>query len=128
MSHDALLEIGTEEIPAKKVNNIHQNLKKLTENILNENRISSEKIKVIGAPRRLVVLIENIAETQEELIEEIKGPPCNIAFDDEGNPTRAAKGFAESQNISVEDLKKRDTEKGEYLFRRYSLLIIRWYP
>ncbi len=116
MNHKALLEIGTEEIPAKQINTIHNNLLSVTEDILTAYRIGYNNINVMGAPRRLSVLIEGIAEEQEDLVEEIKGPPYNIAFDDDGQPTKAAQGFAAGQGITVEELEVKETDRGDYLF------------
>lgn len=116
MSNRSLLEIGTEEIPAKLVKDIYSNFKSKMKELLVENRIEYENIKVYGAPRRIVVEVKGISEYQKQEIKEIKGPPKNIAFDEEGNPTKAAKGFAEGQNIEVPDLEERDTERGIYLY------------
>ena len=116
LNHKAILEIGTEEIPAKKVAGIHHNLKTLAEELMDENRISVKEINVIGAPRRLTLIFDQISEYQDDLVEEIKGPPYNIAFDDEGNPTKAAVGFAGNNNIEVDDLEIRDTDNGKYMF------------
>ncbi|HKL13145.1 MAG TPA: glycine--tRNA ligase subunit beta, partial [Halanaerobiales bacterium] len=81
-----------------------------------ENRIEFEDIKVYGAPRRLAVEIIGLSEFQKQEVNEIKGPPKNIAFDEEGNPTKAAEGFARSQNLEVNDLVERDTDRGIYLY------------
>src|SRR6056297_201619 len=116
MSNRSLLEIGTEEIPAKLVKNIYDNIKKKVEELLAENRIEFEDIKVYGAPRRLAVEIIGLSEFQKQEVNEIKGPPKNIAFDEEGNPTKAAEGFARSQNLEVNDLVERDTDRGIYLY------------
>jgi len=116
MSNRSLLEIGTEEIPAKLVKNIYDNIKKKMEELLTENRIEFEDIKVYGAPRRLAVEIIGLSEFQKQEVNEIKGPPKNIAFDEEGNPTKAAEGFARSQNLEVNDLVERDTDRGIYLY------------
>lgn len=116
MNHKAVLEIGTEEIPAKLVKSIHQNLLNVSKDILSRYRINSGEIEVMGTPRRLVVIFNNISEQQEKLVEEIKGPPHNIAFDEQGEATRAAEGFAQSQGVAVADLEIRDTDNGKYMF------------
>ena len=116
MGNKAVLEIGTEEIPAKKAFEIHENLEKSACRILKDYRINVEKIRVVGAPRRLSLILDNLADKQETLIQEIKGPPYNIAYDDQGEPTRAATGFAENQNVEVDQLEVRDTENGRYMF------------
>ncbi|HMA60845.1 MAG TPA: glycine--tRNA ligase subunit beta [Halanaerobiales bacterium] len=116
MSNRSLLEIGTEEIPAKLVKDIYSNMKEKMSELLEENRIEYENIKVYGAPRRIAVEINGLSEFQKQEVNEIKGPPKNIAFDDEGDPTKAATGFAQSQNIEVDELEERDTERGIYLY------------
>lgn len=116
MSNNSLLEIGTEEIPAKLVKDIYSNFKSKIKELLGENRIEYEKVKVYGSPRRIAIEIKGISEYQKQEVKEIKGPPKNIAFDDEGNPTKAATGFAENQGIEVDDLEERDTERGIYLY------------
>ena len=116
MSNHSLLEIGTEEIPAKLVKDIYSNLKNKMQELLDENRIEYDKIKVYGAPRRIAVEVQDISEYQKQEVKEIKGPPKNIAFDDEGNPTKAATGFAGNHNIDVDDLEERETDRGIYLY------------
>src|SRR6056297_2167877 len=116
MSNRSLLEIGTEEIPAKLVKDIYSNMKEKMSELLEENRIEYENIKVYGAPRRIAVEINGLSEFQKQEVNEIKGPPKNIAFDDEGIPTKAAVGFARSQNLEVDDLVERDTDRGIYLY------------
>lgn len=116
MSNHSLLEIGTEEIPAKLVKDIYSNFKSKMKELLDENRIEYEKIKVYGAPRRIAVEVNGISEYQKQEVKEVKGPPKNIAFDDEGNPTKAATGFAKNHNIEVDDLEERDTDRGIYLY------------
>lgn len=116
MSNNSLLEIGTEEIPAKLVKNIYNNIKKKTEELLLEYRIDFEKINVYGAPRRIALEINDLSEYQKQQVDEIKGPPKKIAFDDQNSPTKAAIGFAQSQDIEVSDLEEKDTERGIYLY------------
>lgn len=116
MTHEALLEIGTEEIPAKLAPEIHHKLEKKTKEIMSEYRIPVEKTEVYGAPRRLAILLKGIGEYQKKKVEEIKGPPENIAYNDEGKPTKALEGFARNQNIEIDELEIRDTENGRYIF------------
>jgi glycyl-tRNA synthetase beta chain len=116
MSNRSLLEIGTEEIPAKLVKNIYDSIKDKMQELLQEYRIEYDNVQVYGAPRRIAVEVNGLSEFQKQEVNEIKGPPKNIAFDDEGNPTKAALGFAQSQNIEVSDLEERDTDRGIYLY------------
>ncbi|MBI4744022.1 MAG: glycine--tRNA ligase subunit beta, partial [Actinobacteria bacterium] len=116
MELDFLLEIGTEEIPASMVDLGMDQLKNLAKDLIKENRLTFTGLKTMGTPRRLVLLIENLSERQEESIEEIKGPAAKSAFDEKSNPTQAASGFARSQKADVSDLIVRDTPQGSYVF------------
>lgn len=116
MSNNSLLEIGTEEIPAKLVKDIHNNIKRKMQELLEEYRIDFEKIKVFGAPRRIAIEVNGLSELQKQQVDEIKGPPKKIAFDDQGNPTKAAIGFAQSQDLEVSDLTQKNTDRGVYLY------------
>jgi len=110
-----LLEIGTEEIPASFINPASEFLKNHFKNELEKNRITYSSIETGGTPRRLYLFIDNISDMQSDLEEEIVGPPANIAFDENGNLTKAALGFAKSKGLDVNSLKKVVTERGEYL-------------
>ncbi len=112
---ELLLEIGTEEIPAGFVPQALNDLESLARKELEANRIDFNGVKTLGTPRRLVLVIESISEKQRD--EEIRktGPSKQAAFDSEGNPTKAAIGFAKSQSVSVESLRVIQTEKGEYV-------------
>ena len=116
MSHKALLEIGTEEIPAKLAPEIHDDLLDTAREIMKENRIPAGEINVMGAPRRLVLIFSNIGARQEKEVEEIKGPPENIAYDDNGEPTEALKGFMSNKGLSSQQLEIRETDRGRYLY------------
>lgn len=117
MAGELLLEIGTEEIPAGYLDRGLDELKRLAESYLKENRIRVDAdLEVCGTPRRLVLIGKAIADEQEEVVREVTGPPKKVAFDGEGNPTKAALGFAEKQAVSVEDLAILDTPKGEYVY------------
>ncbi len=119
MPVELLLEIGTEEIPSNYLEQASNELKVITERYLKDNRIRfSEKLSTYYTPRRLVVVGEGIDERQEDLFQEITGPPKRAAYDEEGNPTRAATGFAKKYGMTVDDLRCMETPKGEYLFFR----------
>ncbi len=110
-----LLEIGTEDLPARFIQPALQQLGENTEKILRENYISCTGTRVFGTPRRLAVIAEGIPRMQEDRTKEVWGPSKKAAFDADGNPTKAAAGFAQSQGISVESLIVRKKDKGEYL-------------
>ncbi len=116
MSKDLLLEIGTEEIPAGFMNHTFKQLEDLADELFTNNRIEIGKAKATGTPRRLVLYIEDAVAEQADLKKDVRGPAKSIAFDDEGNPTRAGEGFARGQGITPEELEIRDTDNGEYVF------------
>lgn len=117
MTAELLLEIGTEEIPAGYLENGLSELRRLAEECLKENRIDlTGAIDVFGTPRRLVLMAEGVLEKQQDLIQEVTGPPKRVAFDKNGAPTKAAEGFAKKQGISIDEIKTIETPKGEYLY------------
>ncbi len=103
-----LLEIGTEEIPAHAMPGILDQLKSSAEAIFKDNRIAIGAIKTLGTPRRLALIVENVAERQADVSEERRGPSTKIAFDAAGKPSKAAIGFARGQKVSPDDLITRD--------------------
>ena len=116
MAGELLLEIGTEEIPSDFLEDGLKALRRLAESVLKENRIKSlEGLSTYGTPRRLVLVGEGIADKQDDVLHEVTGPPKKVAYDEEGNPTKAALGFAKKQGVSVDDLSLLETPKGEYL-------------
>ena len=112
---ELLLEIGTEEIPAGFIPQALMDLESLAKKELEVSRIDFKGIKTLGTPRRLVLVIESVSEKQRD--EETKkiGPSKQSAFDEKGNPTKAAIGFAKGQSVPVESLTPVQTEKGEYV-------------
>jgi glycyl-tRNA synthetase len=115
-----LLEIGVEEMPHSDVNTAISQLGTLIPKTLEENRLSHHGIKVYGTPRRLIVLVKNLAGRQEDIEFEIKGPPASLAYDDSGNPTGTAQGFWRSTGTSIESSFTKSIGSGEYLFARKS--------
>lgn len=113
---DFLLEIGTEEIPAKFMPGALAQLKELAEKACSHNRLDYTEIKTWGTPRRLALYITKLAPGQREETLEVKGPAKKAAFDPAGNPTKALEGFARSQGVKVEELVVREFGNGEYLF------------
>lgn len=110
-----LLEIGTEEIPAGY---IQPALAAMADNLarkLQHARLSHGEIKTYGTPRRLVVTVDQMADRQASLTEEVLGPPERVAYDEKGQPTIAARKFAEKIGVPVKRLKIRETEKGRYI-------------
>jgi glycyl-tRNA synthetase beta chain len=115
-STELLLEIGTEELPYQFVAPAQRALQQAAETLLKEQRLAYGSIRTLGTPRRLVLLVEQLARRQASAVKEAMGPSKAVAFDHAGQPTKAAIGFAAGQGIPVEQLQVRQTPKGEYLF------------
>jgi glycyl-tRNA synthetase beta chain len=118
MVKELLLEIGTEELPAGYVAPALRDLKTSAEERLKEARIRFSEAETLGTPRRLVLQVSGVAERQEELVQELQGPAKAVAFDEKGRPTKAAVGFAQGRGVSVEELRVKQTPRGEYVFAR----------
>lgn len=113
---DFLLEIGTEEIPARFLTETLTELGEKAAALLAAARLEHGALKTYGTPRRLVLFVAGVAEKQKPLVREIKGPPRRTAFDAQGRPTKAATGFARGQGIDVEALVVRPVGETEYVF------------
>lgn len=114
--HTLAFEIGTEEIPAFDLDSANKQLEKMVPELLGGARIPYERIEIHSSPRRLIVMGYGLADATEALVEEYKGPAAKIAFDEQGNPTKAAIGFARGKGLGVEDLQRRDVDGTEYVF------------
>ncbi len=97
-------EIGTEEIPAFDLSNAVKQLHSLAPRLLDEAAIPHGETEVYSSPRRLIVVVKDIPEATEEKNEVFKGPSTKIAFDEQGNPTKAAQGFARGKGVDPADL------------------------
>ena len=104
MAKDLLFEIGAEEIPAGFMPNILGQLKTLAETKLNDAHLPFESIATYGTPRRLALIVKGLGDTSAEISERHKGPSASIAYDADGNPTKAAIGFARGKGLDVADL------------------------
>ena len=104
MAKDLLFEIGAEEIPAGFMPNILGQLKQLAETKLNDAHLPFESIATYGTPRRLALIVKGLGDTSAEISERHKGPSASIAYDAEGNATKAAIGFARGKGLDVADL------------------------
>ncbi len=119
MTSDLLIEIGTEEIPSGYLGKALRDFAMMMEKALNENRISlGSPFVTQGTPRRMVLAGRDIADRQEDTVQEVMGPPRHVAFDREGRPTMAAEGFAKKLGVEVGELASIQTPKGEYLYLR----------
>ena len=104
MAKDLLFEIGAEEIPAGFMPNILGQLKQLAETKLNDAHLPFESIETYGTPRRLALIVKGLDDTSAEISERHKGPSASIAYDADGNATKAAIGFARGKGLDVADL------------------------
>lgn len=112
MAKQYLLEIGLEEVPARFLLSLSEQLKERLATFLTEERISFSRINRYATPRRLAVIVEGIAEKQTDLNERVKGPSIKVAKDDTGVWTKAAQGFARGQKATTDDL----IVDGDYVF------------
>ena len=112
---ELLFEIGAEEIPAGYITPALTALRDGLGKGLRELNLSFGEIRSAATPRRLTVAVKELASRQPDRVEEVMGPPKKAAFDGEGNPTKAATGFAAGRGLTVEQLQIRETPKGEYL-------------
>lgn len=108
MAKNLLFEIGTEEVPAHVMPGTLVQLKENAEKAFKENRIAFQSIRTLGTPRRTALIVEGLAEKQEDVASENRGPSVKIAFDANGNPTKAAQGFARGQHVDPKDLVVKD--------------------
>jgi glycyl-tRNA synthetase beta chain len=115
MERDLLLEIGTEEIPARFIPGALTALKDLGRDRLGQARLKFQEIKTLGTPRRLALWVSGVSPQQEDKEEIIMGPPQSAAFDEKGFPTRVALGFAKAKGVKLESLSVMETPKGNYL-------------
>ncbi|WP_138415742.1 glycine--tRNA ligase subunit beta [Aquibacillus sediminis] len=113
---NVLFEIGLEEMPARFLNDAQKQLEQKTRDWLTELRIPFEKIKTYVTPRRLAVVITEVAEKQHDIEEEAKGPAKKIALDEEGNWSKAAIGFTKGQGKNVEDIYFKELKGIEYAY------------
>ena len=113
---ELLLEIGVEELPYQFIAPALAALKESAEQLFKDQRLAFQAVRTIGTPRRLALVVEGLATQQASMVKEAMGPSKAVAFDQAGQPTRAATGFAAGQGVSVQDLQVRQILKGEYLF------------
>ncbi|MBP2057058.1 glycyl-tRNA synthetase beta chain [Lactobacillus colini] len=116
MTKDYLFEIGTEEMPAHVVSKSVKQLADRTKKFLKENGLSFKDIKTFSTPRRLTILVEELADKQDDIDEVKKGPAKKIAQDQDGNWTKAAQGFARGQGMTVDDIYFEELKGTEYAY------------
>ena len=112
---DFLFEIGTEEIPASYVPPALVQLREIATESLTNHRIPFGEIETLGTPRRITLSVKDVKTLQESEETEVVGPPKRIAYDENGEPTKAAIGFAKTQGVELSALRIVETERGEYI-------------
>ncbi|MEG0078934.1 glycine--tRNA ligase subunit beta [Enterococcus sp.] len=116
MAKDLLLEIGLEEMPAHVVTNSMQQLEQKVSEFLATEKLTFSSIKSFSTPRRLAVLVSEVAEKQADTEEEVKGPAKKIALDSEGNWSKAAEGFVRGQGLTTDAITFRELKGVEYVY------------
>ena len=111
-----LLEIGLEEVPAHLVTPAINQLVERAENFMADERLAYGAIKPFSTPRRLAVLISDVAEKAEDFQEEVKGPAKKVALDAEGNYSKAAQGFVRGQGLTTDDITFKEFNGNEYIY------------
>ena len=118
MPESVLLEIGCEELPAGFIAPALEELAQLARDGLAGARLGFETVRATGTPRRLALIVEGLADRQEDRVRDVTGPAVRVAYDAAGKPTPAAQGFAKGAGVAVEALERVTTPKGEYLLAR----------
>ncbi|MBQ8699068.1 MAG: glycine--tRNA ligase subunit beta, partial [Schwartzia sp.] len=108
MSKDLLLEIGTEEVPAHAMPGILNELKENAAKAFKELRLAYASVSALGTPRRMALSVQGLTERQPDIESERRGPSVQAAFDADGNPTKAAQGFARGQKVDPSALVQKD--------------------
>jgi glycyl-tRNA synthetase beta chain len=116
-----LIELGTEELPPKSLRKLAESFASNVEAELIKAELSFEKVEWLASPRRLAVVVTQLASAQADKVVEKRGPAVNIAFDDNGVATQAAQGWARSNGITVDQTERLVTDKGEWLLFKSSV-------
>ncbi|MGT2906605.1 glycine--tRNA ligase subunit beta [Streptococcus dentiloxodontae] len=116
MEHNLLVELGLEELPAYVVTPSEKQLGDKMATFLTDNRLAFESIQTFSTPRRLAVRVCGLADKQDDLTEDFKGPSKKIALDSEGNFTKAAQGFVRGKGLTTDDIEFREIKGEEYVY------------
>lgn len=117
-SEALLIEVGTEELPPKSLKLLGEQFANNVFQALLDDNYSPESFEWFASPRRIAVLISNVADLQADSIVEKRGPAVKAAFDDKGEPTKAALGWAKGNGIEISDASRLVTDKGEWLLHK----------
>lgn len=115
---DYILEIGTEEIPAKFMEPALSQMKQLAQAALDQEKITVETVEALGTPRRLALILKGLAPQGKDSQELVKGPARKAAYDTDNQPTKALQGFMKSQNVGLEDLEEKEVNGNLYVYAR----------
>lgn len=116
MSKSLLLEVRTEDLPPSEIDSIMEQLHESFSNFFKQQELEYSKIKTFFTIRRFGVLVEGLSEKQPDRIVEKRGPSKSVAFDENGNPTKALEGFLRSGGATADDIEIREVKGGEYVF------------
>jgi glycyl-tRNA synthetase beta chain len=116
MTSDCLIEIGTEELPPRALLSLARSFANLMQTALSDADLAPAAVEVFATPRRLALLLRDTPPRQADQVIDKRGPALAAAFDDDGNPSRAALGFAGSCGVEVDQLERRETDKGAWLY------------
>jgi glycyl-tRNA synthetase beta chain len=116
MNSTVALEIGTEEIPSDALVAATAQMKNLADKAFEEQRIETGEVETMSTPRRMILIVHDVADATTPLSMRAKGPATDIAFDDAGNPTKAAQGFARGKGVDVADLERGEEGGREYVY------------
>ena len=117
-TENCLVELGTEELPPKALKSLGEAFAIQFEAALSQADLSFDSVSWFAAPRRLAVYVSGLAEGQADKVVEKRGPAVSAAFDADGNPTKAAQGWARGNGIDVSDAERLVTDKGEWLLHK----------
>ncbi|SHO56283.1 glycine--tRNA ligase subunit beta [Vibrio quintilis] len=115
MSKEFLIELGTEELPPTQLRTLAEAFANNFEAELKNAELAFDQIKWFATPRRLALKVTSLAESQQDKVVEKRGPAISVAFDADGNPTKAAQGWARGNGITVDQAERLVTDKGEWL-------------
>ena len=113
-----LLEIGSEEIPARFIPGALKDLERLFRAELDKAHLQATGLRLMATPRRMTLMLAGLDVRQPDRNLEIKGPPASVAFDADGNPTPAALGFAKKAGLALEDCQRGQDKRGEFLLAK----------
>lgn len=127
MQRDILLvEIGTEELPPKALKGLSDAFTDALAGLLSEHDFSFSTVTGFASARRLAVQVHELTATQADKVVEKRGPAINVAFDEQGQPTKAAEGWARGNGISVAEAERLVTDKGEWLLYKAAVKANHW--